>query len=206
MTTTPPKTCQHQNCDQRIRPWFELCAPHNESKKNGEIDQCPHCHQYKETQYPQCRHCHAANQPNKSQQPGKYQPESNPKWDAADRPDDLFFVYILKLNGGQFYAGHTRELRERMSEHRDGKTPSTAGKNPRLVWFDTVDTRDVAADAEAHLKYLIDHNEREIRRMVTEFLDLIREVDTESDKTPNHQSGNNIGKSGYRSPRFGYRR
>ena len=204
MTTAQPATCQHQNCDQRIRPWFELCAPHHESKKNGEIDQCPDCSQYKETKYPQCRHCHAANPPNKSQQQGKYQPESNPKWDAADRPDDLFFVYLLKLNGGQFYAGHTRELRERMSEHRDGKTPSTANKNPRLVWFDTVPTREEASEAEAYLKELIDRNEREIRRMVTEFLDLIREVDTDADRTPEPHLGDN--KTGYRPPRFGYRR
>lgn len=202
MTSAQPKICQHQDCEQRIRPWFELCAQHNEAKKNGEIDQCPHCGQYKAAKFPQCRNCHAAGQPNKSQQPGKYEPESNPKWTAADRPDDLFFVYILKLNGGQFYAGHTRELRERMSEHRDGKTASTANKDPRLVWFDTVPTREEAADAEAYLKQLIDHNEREIRRMVTEFLDLIREVD----QTPASQPTANTGKTGYRPPRFGYRR
>ena len=118
----------------------------------------------------------------------------------------MFFIYILKLDGGKFYAGHTRELRERLSEHRDGKTRSTAGKNPRLVWFDTVDTREEAAEVEATLKELIDRNEREVRRMVTEFLDLIREVDTEADRDPQPQTVSNSQKPSYRPRRFGYRR
>ena len=67
-----------------------------------------------------------------------------------------FFIYILKLDDGKFYAGHTRELRERMGEHRDGKAKSTADKNPLLVWFEIVDTRKEAAEREAQLKELID--------------------------------------------------
>ena len=84
-----------------------------------------------------CRNCNAASSRNQgANRSVKYEPERNPKWEAADEEGDVFFIYILKLDGGNFYAGHTRELRERMGEHRDGKTRSTAGKNPRLVWFD----------------------------------------------------------------------
>ena len=206
MASVQAGVCRYQDCERGIRPWFELCVSHNEAKKNGEIDLCSGCGGYKEVKFPRCRDCYAAGKSDGSQRVGKYEPEANPKWDAADRAEDVFFVYILKLDGGKFYAGHTRELRERMGEHRDGKTASTAGQNPRLVWFDTVDTRAEAAEAEACLKGLIDHNEREVRRMVTEFLDLIREVDTDADRTPVDQTGGNGGKSGYRPRRFGYRR
>ena len=94
-----------------------------------------------------------------------------------------------------------------MGEHRDGKTRSTAGRNPLLVWFDVVDTREEAAEAEAHLKELIDKNEREVRRMVNEFQDIISLVHRESDTSssaPRVVSGDN--KTPYRPRRFGYRR
>ena len=198
--------CKYQDCERRIQPWFDLCAPHNDSRKNGEIDECPSCGQYKDAYYPQCRTCYGAAKPSENRQQGKYDPEYNPKWEAADEEGDVFFVYILKLDGGKFYAGHTRELRERMSEHRDGKTKSTAGKNPRLVWFEAVDTRQQAAEGEAYLKELIDKDEREVRRMVTEFLDLIREVDTGGDRDATSQASGHTPKTGYRPRRFGYRR
>lgn len=175
------KTCGYQDCGEPIRPWFELCASHNSARQNGEIDQCPDCGQYKAANYPLCRSCNAAsgNRTARSTRPNRYEPESNPKWDAADQEGDFFFVYILKLDGGKFYAGHTRELRERMGEHRDGKTRSTAGKNPQLVWFEVVPTREYAAEVEAYLKELIDKNEREVRRMVIEFQDIVRLVHLE---------------------------
>lgn len=199
-------TCRFQDCEQRIQPWFELCASHNDAKTKGVINECPNCDQFKAANYPLCRNCNAADRNQNTNRRGKYEPERNPKWDAADEEGDVFFVYILKLDGGKFYAGHTRELRERMSEHRDGKTQSTAGKNPRLVWFQDVDTREEAAQGEAYLKELIDKNEREVRRMVTEFLDLVREVDTTADRDTTPPSGGNNQKTQFRPRRFGYRR
>ena len=203
------KTCGYQDCNETIQPWFELCGPHNTAKQSGEIDQCPNCGQYKDAKFPLCRSCNANNktQPAPSARTSRYEPESNPKWDAADQEGDVFFIYILKLDGGKFYAGHTRELRERIGEHRDGKSSSTAGKNPRLVWFEVVDTREEAAEGEAHLKELIDRNEREVRRMVNEFQDLISLVELESnrsDSTP--QSGSDGNKNSYRPRWLGHRR
>ena len=208
------KTCGYQDCGETIPNWFELCAPHNTAKQKGEIDQCPSCGQYKDPRFPLCRSCNAANrtqatpaQAAPAARPSRYEPESNPRWDKADQEGDVFFIYILKLDGGKFYAGHTRELRERMGEHRDGKTSSTAGKNPLLVWFDVVDTREDAAEGEAYLKELIDRNEREIRRMVNEFQDLIRLVHLESGSADSASQGDgNANKTPYRPRRFGYGR
>lgn len=203
------KTCGYQDCDESIRPWFELCAPHKLRQRKGEVDQCPSCGRYKAANYPLCRSCNTGggNRTAPSARPNRYEPESNPKWDRADREDDVFFIYILKLNGGKFYAGHTRELRERIQEHRDGKTKSTAGKNPRLVWFDVVDTREEATVGEAYMKELIDKNEREVRRMVIEFQDLVSLVHLEGTAATQHtRQGSNATKESYRPRRLRYRR
>ena len=94
-----------------------------------------------------------------------------------------------------------------MDEHRDGKTKSTAGKNPLLVWFDVVDTREEAAEGEAYLKELIDKNEREVRRMVNGFQDLVRLVHLESTGSGSApRASSNANKTSYRPRRFGYRR
>ncbi|MYC06182.1 MAG: hypothetical protein F4X57_03240 [Chloroflexi bacterium] len=50
----------------------------------------------------------------------------------------------MKMDGGRFYVGQTQDLRERISEHRVGNTKSTAGKNPKLVWFAQMPSRDCA--------------------------------------------------------------
>ena len=70
----------------------------------------------------------------------------------ATRRPQSFYVYILKLEDGSFYAGQTREIRERLMEHRDGMTKSTEGKDPKLVWFTTVTTREQATDYEVQVK------------------------------------------------------
>ena len=202
----PGKTCSYQDCEAGIPPWFSLCRSHNEAKTKGEIDECPGCRQYKPIHYPLCRQCNTRGKsytsdlddsarasvndraarrktvvreaPQATRQTA-YRVESNPVWTNADNTmgANLFYVYILKLSDATFYAGHTREIRERISEHRDGKTTATAGKNPKLVWFTTTPTREEAATLEAELKEIITNNEREIRRKITWFRDLLREVD-----------------------------
>jgi predicted GIY-YIG superfamily endonuclease len=64
-----------------------------------------------------------------------------------------------------------------MWEHKDGQTKSTAGRSPRLQWFEIVPSRDEAASQEVDLKKLIDKNPREVRKMVIEFKDLISELE-----------------------------
>lgn len=104
------------------------------------------------------------------------QQESSKAWAAKDAQASEFYVYILKLDDGGFYAGHTRELRARLMEHRDGLVKSTAGKNPQFVWFSALPTRKLATEFEAELKTLCAKNPREIRRWILDFQDLVKEV------------------------------
>ena len=108
--------------------------------------------------------------------PTRCRREDSAAWAAGDAEANEFYVYILKLNDGSFYAGQTREFRERLMEHRDGMTKSTARRDPRLVWFATVPTREQAADYEVQFKRVCDQNPPEIRRWVRRFQDLVEEL------------------------------
>ena len=99
----------------------------------------------------------------------------SPEWDKRDATATEFFVDILKIDACRFCAGQTREFRDRISERRDGSTKSTAGKNPKLVWFAQMPIRNAATTREVELKNLVDDNPREVRRMVVRLQDFIRE-------------------------------
>jgi predicted GIY-YIG superfamily endonuclease len=101
------------------------------------------------------------------------------KWTENDALSPYFYVYILKLDGGKFYAGQTRELEERLGEHKDGHVQSTAGQYPKLVWFTTVESREEATKLEADMKQTIDVNPRQIRRMIVRLRNLVRELNYE---------------------------
>ena len=65
---------------------------------------------------------------------------------------DKFWVYVLETDRGH-YVGHTARIRSRIHEHRAGKSKSTAGACPRLVWKSApMQSRSDAASFEAALK------------------------------------------------------
>ena len=180
-----PNRCLFWDCDVPIRADHIFCYEHFLDFQEGSIDECPGCGQGKDVQYEVCLECYRNPPPQlvRAGQTGSrpnyrwYKPEYSPAWEKGDSTANQFFVYILKLDGGKFYAGQTRELRERLSEHRDGRVQSTAGEKPKLVWFGILPTRDAATAIEVELKKLVDSNPREIRRMVLGFRDLVRELD-----------------------------
>ena len=90
-------------------------------------------------------------------------------WAAKDARSDAFYVYILELEGGELYAGQTRNLMRRMTEHRNGTTKTTAGREPQLVWFEQLPSRQAAVEKEADLKHRIDTQPVQVRGMVEAF-------------------------------------
>ncbi len=185
-------SCAFWDCDGPIPEHHTLCFDHYAEYQNGEINGCPGCGRLKYVRHPTCLDCFQSDAPAGSpeivppramqvrERPPEYRVERSHTWMRGDLGAHVFYTYILKLDDGSFYAGHTRELRPRLMEHRDGATRSTAGRNPKLVWFARARTREEAATYEAELKELIDKNPREVRKMVIDFRDLIREVDREA--------------------------
>src|SRR3990172_3058844 len=186
MAEKGPNVCGYWECDKRIRHHHFLCGEHYEDLVDGLIDQCPKCHRFKDARYDLCLDCYYRRRVAPWNPPAAISPPNRPNrlehsdaWTKGDKGVDEFFVYILKLDNGDFYVGHTRELRERLSEHRDQKVVSTAGRNPKLQYFEVLSTREAAKEREAELKSVKDSNPRQIRRMIIAFHDLVREIQSE---------------------------
>ena len=78
-------------------------------------------------------------------------------WEKGGEKTNVFYVYILKLSNGSFYVG----------------------LKPRLVYYEEKHSRYDAAARERELKELKTKNERQIRKMILEFRDKMREVSLE---------------------------
>ena len=183
-TPASKRTCAFWDCDNSIRADDILCLQHFHEYQDGDIDKCPDCGRGKYARYDVCLDCYGKRPAKPTRQAQKqarprYEKEHSEAWEARDEDASEFYVYILKLDGGKFYAGQTRDIRERLMEHRDGTTKSTAGQDPKLVWFTIVSTRDEAEELEVELKKMVDRNPREVRRWVRKFRDLVEELDFE---------------------------
>ena len=176
-------SCGYWECNSVVPPGHFLCRAHYEDWRDYLIDECPVCGRFKDAMYELCLDCRNRRpvvrwQPpiRVSQQRQSQSIEHSDAWNERDKTATHFFVYVLKLDGGKFYVGQTRELRERLSEHKDGKTQHTAGKNPTLQYFEILPTREAAEYREVELKRIADSNPREIRRRIIGLRDLISEL------------------------------
>ena len=180
------RTCAFQECTlQTSDPDHPLCRQHYYQAQQGAITKCSRCASFKPARLPLCNSCFVGGSPRSAarQQSNSakselrsYQVENSTAWERADANASYFYTYILRLSDGEFYVGQTRELPERLSEHRDGKVSTTKGKTPELVWFTELPSRDEAAKLEAELKQIRDRDERSIRRMIIRFQSLVREL------------------------------
>ena len=180
--------CQWSECSNKIKkdPTHKLCWPCYVEDglgwdlDNGFLDRCQGCNKLKYEEDEFCNLCFDKREGEKVKaEKSNFSPfakEYSPAWDKKDKDSEVFYVYILELNNGNFYAGQTRELRERLYEHRRGNTKSTKGLSPELVWFSRVPTRESAAEFEQKLKQLIVKDPREVARMIIRFQDLIKEL------------------------------
>ena len=181
-----PNICNFVECDESIRSDHYLCRAHWEQEQDDEIDECDNCGQYKLSQYEFCLTCKqelSRSKKNSSRTKTKSKvAESRPEYVAGgpdprprrDDDTDVFYVYLLSLNDGKFYAGQTNNLKARLVEHNRGKTRSTSDKNPKLVWFSRARTRSDATAYEQELRKLCrNQNDRAVSTMVAEFLELI---------------------------------
>ena len=125
-----------------------LCRLHERELAYKRIHPCSNCDRYIERQYGVCYLCK------------DLIPESSPDWQRGDRYAKDFYVYLLQLDDGSFYAGQTRDIERRIKEHENGDVVSTEGRSPILVWFNTVDTREAAASLELQLKHTRDQTLR----------------------------------------------
>lgn len=175
---TTRNQCQFWDCNETIRRNYFLCSTHYAGHEAGTVNQCPMCGKYKDAEYEVCRNCYR--QTASTPTPTRTQAvERDNREFPTDKDADRFFVYILLMNNGEYYVGQTREIHERLHEHRNNMTQSTKGREPKLQWFTTVPTRPEAADLEAELQKLNSNatGRREINRLIVDFKQLSEQLD-----------------------------
>ncbi|OGK13186.1 hypothetical protein A3B40_00155 [Candidatus Roizmanbacteria bacterium RIFCSPLOWO2_01_FULL_37_16] len=65
----------------------------------------------------------------------------------------MFYTYILLLSNGQYYVGHTDDLKQRFKYHQDGRVIATKGFRPlKLVFYAAFVTEMKAIKFEKYLK------------------------------------------------------
>ena len=170
---TSKKTCQFWNCNINIRSNHFLCAEHYEDYLEYVIDKCPECGRYKDAGFDVCKDCYGALKKGSvdkiSNSPIRI--EHSKAWEKGDQGVEKFFVYIFKDEKGEFYSGHTRDLRIRYGYHTDGKVKSTSGRKQKLIYYETLSNRKSAELREVEIKKLINYNEYKIRKMIQDFQD-----------------------------------
>ena len=162
--------CAYAGCGKEVPADHYLCLHHYKKHQDGQVGPCPSegCRRFRSLEYEHCADCGKAPAP-----------ESNPAWAHGDEGRGTFYAYLLLQNGG-FYAGHSRDLRARLWEHRNGDckatSPEHVGDMAQLVWFQEFDTRAAAADRELELKRLVLRNRRAALALVFQFQDSVRLV------------------------------
>ena len=157
--------CSFWNCytdSEREEAW---CREHLQDRRRGLVDDCPRCGAGKYRRYSICLRCLQA-------------ATAYPWQEEFPVPSVTgeFHAYVLQLEDGRFLAGCSSDLRLRLMEHRDGIIPATAGQNPKLAWFTTVESRGEAEALKARLRLLCRDDPREMRRWILRFRDLVRDL------------------------------
>ena len=115
---------------------------------------CPLCGRLNDSEFTVCYTC------------SQFVPEHSSSWEKDDAEAKTFYVYILELNDGGLYVGQTRDLKRRVCEHKAGDSVATADKDPKLIWYNTVETREQATNLELQLK----HTQYQVKRkMIAQF-------------------------------------
>ena len=51
----------------------------------------------------------------------------------VDKFEELY-LYVLSLDGGEYYLDQTDNLHTKVEDHCSGKIEITSGRNPQLIW------------------------------------------------------------------------
>ena len=124
----PPK-CARIGCVETVSYDNPLCELHRQEARESRLSECEQCHQFDVTSMALEAMTGDAGLCAECRQGVK---ASDDDHGAAER--ECHYLYILTLDGGDYYLGQTDDLERQVKEHYYGQFPSTAGRNPQLVW------------------------------------------------------------------------
>ena len=83
----------------------------------------------------------------------------------------MHYVYILKMNNGQFYTGMTDDLKRCFSEHKNGGVITTNRQRPvKLIFYETFLLKSDATRREKYLKTT--KGKSTLRLMLRDYLEI----------------------------------
>jgi len=168
--------CGYWECKRRIVGDSFLCPQHYQDWIDGLIDRCPKCGRFKDVMYQQCLDCYFGRpvSPWKSPVPipitkQRRRIEYSEAWVDGYMRRDRFFIYILELDDGTLYIGHTTDLRQELADYRSQKKAAKGKGTASLQYLQIVATKRAAELREAELKRLLQSNPEQIRLMIQDF-------------------------------------
>ena len=175
--------CAADGCPRTNGISFEkpLCYPCWLSFDRFEIHECDKCHWFDEVMFDTAEYNHPLSDKYETLCYDCAHGREVPVYTHGPVVHQTRFLYILKLEGGKYYVGQTNDIELRLQEHRDGLTQSTAGKNPKLVFFEEWrGDKGALNDEEDLLTQLNSKTPRAIRRIVNDWQRLMKLVQIES--------------------------
>ena len=106
----PTWRCRFWSCSEFSQDEESWCREHLVAFRRGLLDNCPECGWGKETRFPTCAGCRRVSRALHAALHGENE------FPVAPAPRG-FHVYVLQLDGGDFLAGYSRDLRVRLMEH-----------------------------------------------------------------------------------------
>lgn len=65
----------------------------------------------------------------------------------------MYYTYLLKLSNDDYYAGSTKDIKQRLAKHQSGAVPHTSKfRTVKLVWCGIFENKDIALNFEKYLK------------------------------------------------------
>ena len=188
--------CRYGGCGAGVNVLLDYCDAHFKAFGRGEVDECFECGSGKFSKNDLCDSCFDRRYGHLGYKNGLLGSGTGTGVRGATEVagmvsvgemvsapaslglGDGFYVYLLALMGGGWYASYTGDIGVRLMEHRTGLVRATSGRKPRLVWFSMVPTKLQAVALDAQLRLVIRGKCRdELAKWASQFLEAVSNVD-----------------------------
>ena len=95
----------------------------------------------------------------------------------------LHYIYVLKLSDSTFYVGQTNNLEIRLRDHGDREQWQTRGKDPKLVYFETIEGEYKEVNRRENELITFNeppHGHRHLRELIERFRAPLKLLDLEA--------------------------
>jgi predicted GIY-YIG superfamily endonuclease len=138
------QVCEYWDCRKEAGKENTLCPEHRKMWEEGLLDKCPRCGRMKDSVYYLCLDCYVGRKIKKKKpEPAPPMPSWSGRLEqymagTAGIPGESVrcYVYILEVDDGTFYVGHTKDIRDRLKEVRKPGKSAKSAQPPKLRYLE----------------------------------------------------------------------